>query len=153
MAGRQRQPIAVLEAKGKSHLSKEEKERRRAQESTIPPDMREIQPPDYLLQWPDMVKAFDRYAEMLKKLMPENFGEPDAECLARYVVAEDSYERLTEMLYSGDPRTITEKKNIQIMQDRAFRQAHACASVLGLTVTSRCKLIVPGDDDDGASEF
>lgn len=151
MAGRQRQPVAVLEKRGKSHLTKRERERRREQETTIPPDMRDVQPPDYLLQWPDMVRSFDRYAEMLKKLMPENFGQPDAECLARYVVAEDSYERFTEMLYSCTD--VSDKKSVQIMQDRAFKQAHACASVLGLTVTSRCKLVVPEVGDDDESEF
>ena len=41
-------------------------------------------------------------------------------------------------------------------QDRAFKQAHACAGVLGLTVTSRCKLVVPRSvdaDDEEESEF
>jgi P27 family predicted phage terminase small subunit len=39
---------------------------------------------------------------------------------------------------------------IQSLQDRAFRQCRQCARDLGLTVSSRCKLVVPQplDDDD-----
>jgi hypothetical protein len=42
-------------------------------------------------------------------------------------------------------------KDIQIMQDKAFRQAQTSARDLGLTITSRCKLVLPPvteDDDD-----
>ena len=41
---------------------------------------------------------------------------------------------------------------IMSLQDKAFKQCLACAKELGLTVTSRCKLVVPpqpdGDDDE-----
>ena len=30
------------------------------------------------------------------------------------------------------------------IQDRYFKQARACANDMGLTVTSRCRLVVPG---------
>ena len=152
MAGRNKQPIAVLEARGKKHLSKLEREKRRSEEVPIPPEYRDVQVPEYLFQWPDKVKDFDRYSSMLIDIMPENFGQLDADCLARYVVAESMFEDFTARLVNCDD--VADLKNLHIAQDRAFRQAHACASALGLTVTSRCKLVVPGaGDDDGECEF
>lgn len=151
MAGRNRQPVAVIVAKGKTHLTRDEKERREAEETTVPPEYRDVEIPEYLLQWPDLVSTFDRYVEMLRALLKNNFGQPDADCLARYVVSEHLYESFTTKLVSLEkPNDI---KTLQIAQDRAFRQAHTCASALGLTVTSRCKLVVPsGADGDGNDE-
>lgn len=150
MAGRQRQPVDVLAARGKTHLTRASYEDRKASEVNVPIDLRDIEPPEYLLQWPDRVADFDRYAKMLSRLMPDNFGQPDADLLARYVMSEALYESFTVLLVGvTDPAQI---KSLQIAQDRAFKQAHTCASSLGLTVTSRCKLVVPVEDDDGGEE-
>lgn len=150
MAGRNRQPVAVLEARGKTHLTKAEKERRREEETTVPPEYRDVEIPDFLFQWPELVKKFDYYSEMLKKLMPENFGQPDADLLARYVVSEKIYENMTTLLVGLTD--ISRLKDVQLAQNRAFQQAHTCASALGLTVTARCKLVVPAPSD-GDDEF
>lgn len=150
MAGRQRHPVDAIVARGKSHLTRAEIDDRKASEVKIPIDMRDIVPPEYLFQWPDRVSEFDRYAKMLSKLIPDNFGQPDADLLARYVISESLYESFTAQLV-GLSRP-DEIKAIQIAQDRAFKQAHTCASSLGLTVTSRCKLVVPVEDDDGGEE-
>lgn len=152
MAGRNKQPVDVLTARGKSHLTKAEKERRKATESVVPVALRGVSPPGYLDKWPEIRREFVRYAEMLSALMPDNFGQPDADCLARYVVSESLYERYTfDLMDEHDPLSI---KNLQIAQDRAFKQAQACASALGLTVTARCKLVVPERrEDDGEGEF
>lgn len=152
MAGRNKQPVDVLTARGKSHLTKAEKEHRKATESVVPVALRGVSPPGYLDKWPEIRDEFNRYAEMLTALMPDNFGQPDADCLARYVVSESLYERYTsDLMDEHDPLSI---KNLQIAQDRAFKQAQACASALGLTVTARCKLVVPERrEDDGEGEF
>lgn len=150
MAGRHKQPVDVLAARGKTHLTRADYEERKASEVEMPIDLRDIEPPEYLFQWPDRVADFDRYAKMLARLMPDNFGQPDADLLARYVVSESLYESFTAQLVGlSDPSDI---KMMQIAQDRAFKQAHTCASSLGLTVTSRCKLVVPVDEDDGGEE-
>ena len=39
------------------------------------------------------------------------------------------------------------------LQDKAFKQCLACAKELGLTITSRCKLVVPPPPDDGEDEL
>lgn len=149
MAGRQMLPADVLKARGKTHITRAEYEDRKASEVEMPPELRDVVPPEYLFQWPDMVSRFDDYAEMIGSLI-STFGQPDADLLARYVVSESLYESFTALLVGvTDPAQI---KSLQIAQDRAFKQAHTCASSLGLTVTSRCKLVVPVAEDDGGEE-
>lgn len=150
MAGRQRQPVEVLAARRKTHLTRADYDERKSSQVNVPIDLRDIEPPEYLFQWPERVADFDRYAKMLSLLMPDSFGQPDADLLARYVVSESLYESFTALLVGvTDPAQI---KSLQIAQDRAFKQAHTCASSLGLTVTSRCKLVVPVAEDDGEDE-
>lgn len=152
MAGRNKQPVDVLVARGKSHLTRAERDRRKAEELSMPPWLAGVSPPAYLEEWPGLVATFKRYAEMLSQVMPDNFGAPDADCLARYVVAEHFFEKYTaQLMEETDPLNI---KCLQIAQDRAFKQAHTASSVLGLNVTSRCKLVVPvADDADDGEEF
>lgn len=119
----------------------------------MPDSMRKVEAPEYLGEWPELMDEFDRLATMLCELMPENFGQPDADLLARYVTAEAIYEKFTaEVLAAPDA---TAAKNAQLAQDKAFKQAHSCATALGLTVTSRCKLVVPQPQEpsDDESEF
>lgn len=152
MAGRNRQPVDVIVARGRSHITRAEKERRKAEETTVPPNLRAVRAPEYLGEWPDLVDAFYAYADMLHDLMPERFGQPDADLLARYLVSERLFESLTSKLVKLDDAS--DIKSLQVAQDKAFKQAHTSASALGLTVTSRCKLVVPaGGEDDGESEF
>jgi P27 family predicted phage terminase small subunit len=39
------------------------------------------------------------------------------------------------------------------MRDKAFKQVMKCASELGLTITSRCKLVVPKQEEKPANKF
>ncbi|MEY8561627.1 P27 family phage terminase small subunit [Eggerthellaceae bacterium 3-80] len=146
MAGRNKQPVDVIEKRGKTHLTKAEKERRKEEELQIPDRLKEVRAPDFLELISNGIQDFNRYAQMLTIVMPTMFGEPDADLLARYIVAQHQYEKFTLMLEKS--KDAKEIKVLQIAQDRAFKQAHTCSSSLGLTVTSRCKLVVPVDDGD-----
>ncbi len=157
MAGRHKQPVDLLLAKGKTHLTKADAERRRAEEAAVEGELREVAVPAYLFEWPELVARFDELACMLCELLPGSFGQPDADTLARYVVAEEAYELYTRRLFGAlGAHDLNAYKELHMEQDRAFKQAHACAGVLGLTVTSRCKLVVPRSvdaDDEEESEF
>jgi hypothetical protein len=62
------------------------------------------------------------------------------------------------LLYTGQLQTLLTVgdfeglKPVQTMQDKMFKQAQASARDLGLTITSRCKIVVPTppptDDDE-----
>lgn len=141
MAG-QKQPIDLVMVKGKKHLTKEEINTRKSQEISVP--FVDIQAPSYL---PKKLQAeFDEIAEKLKSL--KIMTELDEDCLARYLLSKINYLKITRKLN----RLIT-KKDIKIseidglisIQDKLFKQCRSAASDLGLSISSRCKLIVPVD--------
>ena len=146
MAGKPREPIDLIVAKGKKHLTKDEIEERKAQEVDVP--FVDVKPPSYL-KGKKQKGEFKKYADMLLKI--GIFTELDVDCLARYIIAQNLYlsytEELSELIGSGNIMTM---KEIQGMQDKVFKQAQTSARDLGLTITSRCKLVspTPPDDDD-----
>lgn len=145
MAGRPREPIDLIAAKGKKHLTAAEYVERKNSEVKVP--FTAVKPPSYLDK--DQKKTFRKYAKMLLDI--GIMTELDIDCLARYVLAHDLYiaytRELSALLILGN---IVQIKEVQRLQDIAFKQAQTAARDLGLTITSRCKLVVPQppDDDD-----
>ena len=138
---RPRQPIALVQAKGNKHLTKEEIAKREAEELDVPiPDT--IKPPDYIADAPKLVEEFNDIAEKLIAL--KILTELDADSLARYLLAKQNYLQYTSLLNSAIRKNkVAEMAAIQTMQDKAFKQVRAAASDLGLTISSRCRLVVP----------
>ena len=137
MAG-QRQPIALLEARGAKHLTKAEKAEREAKE--IKPIADKITAPAYLTK--KQRDEFDKYSEQLQKL--KIMGETDIDALARYVISSELYIKLSKQI--GKPAVYTDPillDRYMKNQDRMFKQCRASANDLGLTISSRCKLVVP----------
>lgn len=147
MRGRPREPADLIRAKGKKHLSEEEYETRKNSELQVP--FTDVEPPDYLND--DQKVKFQDIAMMLLAL--GIMTELDTDCLARYVLSHDLYldytTKLTHLIAQGD---ISELRAIQTMQDKAFKQAQSSARDLGLTITSRCKIIVPSPPNDGVDD-
>lgn len=143
---RPREPIDLIKAKGKKHLTKSEYETRKEQELDVP--FTDIHPPEYLTG-EKQIKKFNYYANMLLNI--GIFTELDTDCLARYIMSEQLYLQYTQQLIKFIKSNDYEQLGkMQSLQDRAFRQCQQCARELGLTITSRCKLVVPtsGDEDD-----
>lgn len=156
MAG-QRQPIGLVMANGKKHLTKAEIEAR--QSSEVQPCADGIVAPSFLTA--KQRKEFDRLAGQLQKI--KIMGETDCDTLARYVTAEDLYRAATKELrklarerpkekdFADDPGGYFKKLDLYYAmldsatrrQDRYFKQASVVARDLGLTISSRCKLVVP----------
>lgn len=139
----QRQPTNLLIAKGKKHFTKAEIEERLANEVDVLTD--NIAPPPYLTKKKQR-DEFNEIAEQLQAL--KIMSETDIDTLARYILSRDLYVKLTKQITSS--KEILETPPILDMyfknQDRAFKQCRACAIDLGLTITSRCKLVVPKTD-------
>lgn len=138
MAG-QKQPLALIEAKGKKHLTKAEKERRAAQEVHAPAD--NVSPPPYLNA--KQKKEFRRIAGQLLEL--KIMSNLDCDALARFLVARDNYVKFTALVDSIEPElgAVLALDKATTLQDRAFKQCRQAAGDLGLTISSRCKLAVP----------
>lgn len=139
MRGRPKKPIDLLVAEGRKHLSKAEIEQRRAEELVVP--FTDITPPDYLDD-PDMI---DEFNDIAGKLLDLNImTELDEDTLARYILAKDQWLTLTkEYNLAIRRRDLPLMSALQNMQDKAFKQCRSGASDLGLTITSRARLVVP----------
>lgn len=146
MAGRPREPVDLIKAKGRKHLTKNEYEERKSQELDVP--FVDVKAPTYL-----NTKQKRKFNDIAKKLVALGImTELDVDCLARYVISHDLYilytEQITQMLAEG-----VVDNTMQNLQDKAFRQAQTSARDLGLTITSRCKLVMPTPPDDDDDEL
>ena len=137
MAGR-KQPIELVIAKGKKNLTKAEIQERR--DSEVKPITDNIIAPDYLTK--KQKDEFYRIADQLQKL--KIMGETDVDALARYIVANDFYINAVKQLRK------TEVRNNPMLfdswskiQERYFKQCRQSANDLGLSISSRCRLVVP----------
>lgn len=138
MVPRTRQPIELIQAKGKKHLTKEEIAERQASELKV--DLKNINIPGYLTK-----KQKEEFQEIASKLLYIGImTELDEDCLARYIISKHTYLSLTKKLNKKEIKNdIDQLDRIMTLQDKSFKQCRACANDLGLTITSRCKLILP----------
>lgn len=154
---RPREPINLIVAKGKKHLTKEEYEARKSTEVTASSD--NIVPPSYLVK-----KEKEKFNEISKQLLEIGImSNLDCDILGRYLRAESEYIRLTKQL--DKIKLMPDKKNnmseekqmelqlkkysyIQKMQLKAAKQCNECARELGLTISSRCKLVMPKKEEE-----
>lgn len=160
----QRQPIELIQAKGKKHLTKAEIEERQRTEVNAPAD--KVTTPSYLT--PSQKKTFKKIVKELRAI--NLIANLDVDALARLVIAQEKYIVVTEELNrqplmitvelpskekdeSGKP--VMYKKEIvneaveklALLQDRYFRQCRQGAADFGLTISSRCRLVVPKAKD------
>ncbi|WGG47677.1 phage terminase small subunit P27 family [Rossellomorea sp. DA94] len=150
MAG-QRQPVDLILHKGKKNLTKQEIEDRRAQEIKAPSD--NIEPPSYL----NTKRLKEKFNELASELTGiEIMSNLDIDALARFVLSQKMYEDITKQLLKLKPIIIEEDGSIYengaysktlINQDKLFKQCRQAASDLGLTISSRCKLVVPNNSN------
>lgn len=139
MAG-PRQPVDLLLIKGKKNLTKKEIEERRAQEVKASSD--DIQAPSYLPK--NLKRDFDRLAKQLADI--NIMTNLDCEALARFVMSEYNYQRVSKrLLRVGVENPLF--RELLLHQEKLFRMARQAASDLGLTISSRCKLVVPKQEE------
>ena len=140
MAG-QKQPIDLLLIKGKKHFTKKEIEERKATEIKAPSD--KVKPPAYLPS--NLKREFKKIADELMQIgIMTNL---DVDALARFLIAKNMYVKISSQLIDLDP--LSEKFETLIAhQDKFFKQSRQSAMDLGLTISSRCKLVIPKNDED-----
>lgn len=144
---RPRQPIELVVAKGKKNLTKAEIQERL--DSEVKPVDDNITAPDFLTK--RQKDDFYKIAEQLKKL--KIMGETDVDALGRYIVANDFYVNAIRKMRSkevkNDPFAFDAWSKIQ---ERYFKQCRSCANDLGLTISSRCRLVVPATKEPPKKE-
>lgn len=150
--GNPRQPIELIEAKGWSHKTKAEAEQRRSGQVKAKKP-KSARPPKWLPE--EMAKDFRAIGKQLIALGV--YSALDADTLGRYLVASHQWLIATQMAEAaltkrtvradGSPGKLTpdldEADAWGRIQERYFKQARNCANDLGLTITSRCRLVIP----------
>ena len=139
----------ALKERGRKHLSKTEEAERRAGEVQVP-KAKTAKPPKWL---PDEL-AKDFRAIGKKLIAAGIYTDLDADTLGRYLVAHQHYVAATQQLnaaFAAEEQDVGAIDAWSKIQERHFKQARNCANDLGLTVTSRCRLVVP-DNGKQASE-
>lgn len=142
MAGA-RQPTALVELKGKKHFTKAELEERRNAE--VNADTDNIVPPDYLTE--KQAGEFFALANELKRC--EIMTNLDCDALARFIVARSDYADYVKLMRSI-PKTVDnlqELKEADKLKRGAFLDCNTAAKELGMTISSRCKLVVPKKEE------
>lgn len=151
--GRNKEPVSLILAKGKSHhITHKIEENRR--ESELPVIAENIRPPDFLN---DSEKAkFTEIADILQQL--DIMSDLDCDVLGRYVKCQSDWETYSELVKKaqsslqqafddGDYDVIRNYTSLlskyEGLRAKAFSQCQTCASSLGLTITSRCKIVMP----------
>lgn len=138
-----RQPVELIIANGRKNLTKAEIEYRKNAELKAP--VGDCSPPDYL---PEKLKG--EFKSLADKLIDIGImTELDVDLLARYLLSKQAYLGLTsrymKMISGGNPADV---EKIAGLQDKAFKQCQSAARDLGLTISSRCKLVVPKEKEE-----
>lgn len=136
MAG-QRQPIELIMANGKKHLTKSEIENRKNTEIKAPAE--HVVAPDYLDK-----KQKDKFYQISDDLLKIGImSDLDCDSLGRYLMAESAYLKITKALKNLSIEDIIIYEKMVNLQDKYFKQCRSIANDLGLSISSRCKLVVP----------
>ena len=133
-----RQPTDLIKAKGLKHLSKAEEAERRSREARVELS-KTAKPPKWL---PEALKK--DFRTLGKRLIAAGlYTDLDADTLGRYLVVQHQW-----IIATGEAeQTLARRDQEQAeawgrIQERYFKQARNCANDMGLTVTSRCRLVV-----------
>lgn len=144
---RPRQPVQLVVAKGNAHIGENEIKKRLEQE--VQPVDDNVIAPDFLTS--KQKKEFDKIADQLRKLKVIN--ETDADTLGRYIVANDFYINAIKQLRKPEIKNdYGQFEAWSKIQERYFKQCRQCANDLGLTISSRCRLVIPKTDNDTPKE-
>jgi len=152
-----RQPTALVEANGRKHLTEAEKDQRRDQEVHMPPPDKAV-PPRWLPK--GLHREFEEIGEILRAA--GLYAELDRDVLGQYFLARERWlkadKKAAAAIRAGDEKLAREWTSVQ---GTYFKQARQCAEVMGLSVTSRCRIVVPAavvnaagaSLEDGDDEF
>lgn len=154
--GRNKEPIQLLQAKNRKHLTKSEISQRETTE--LPVIAENIRAPDFLND-AEKVK-FYQIAAILQKL--NIMSDLDCDVLGRYIKSQSDWETYSEFIdkaqgllqeaFDDDDYVNIENytsilSKYEGLRTKAFSQCQTCASSLGLTITSRCKIVLPPQEE------
>ena len=137
--GGKRQPTDVVKANGRKHMSRAEEDARRDQEVYVPvPES--VTPPKWLPK--RFHKEFAEIGETLR--LAGLFTDLDRDVLGQFLQCRERWVR-ADKLAAAAIKEKDEKlaKEWTGVQSTYFKQCRQAAEVMGLSITSRCRIVVP----------
>ena len=142
-------------------MTRAEEDARRDREVVVPAPQR-AKPPKWLPK-----ELHREFRAIGKRLIDVGlYTDLDADNLGRYLVAHHEYISATAEVQRaltqapGHARDLEAADGWGRIQERYFKQARNCANDMGLTVSSRCRLVLPSNlpaaaftPESGADEF
>lgn len=151
------QPLSVIQGKGRSHhITKDEAKRRLQHEEKMRGSTENIIAPAYLTK-----KQKDEFYEIAEKLIALGiFSNLDIDNLARYIDSRTQYIQLIRDLKkikavdvikdeAGNTITVANEDypKLQRVKNALYNECRSAAADLGLSITSRLKLVIPETND------
>ncbi len=145
--GRNKMSAEAIQAAGRTHVTKKDIEERESSAPKVIAD--NIHPPDFLTE-PEQVREFYEIAEELMRIGV--MGNLDCYTLGMFVCSKSrysEYEKTLQEIIQKNPsanqrlKWLPKLKEFEALKDKNFRECLSCANAMGLTITSRCKLIAP----------
>ena len=155
---RPRQPIGLITAKGRSHKTKAEIDERKKTE--IKGNNDDIKPPAFMRTKTEKQRFAYIAGELDRIGIMSNL---DCDVLGRYIRAQRDWEKysklvdrmqakLSKVIGGDDDDRIIMYSDLLMkyegLRAKAFSQCQTCAASLGLTITSRCRLVLPKTQDE-----
>ena len=140
-------PQNVIEMRDRSHQTKAEKAARRASEPQTE-KVKQVRAPVWL---PEHLR--EEFSKLGRELNDVGLlSKLDFDILARYLMSRDAW--VAAHLKARDALDMDDAKEAGTWSRVArtyFDQCQQCANSMGLTITSRCRLIVPKPPEDEAA--
>lgn len=140
-------PQNVIEMRDRSHQTKAEKAARRASEPQTE-KVKQVRAPVWL---PEHLR--EEFSKLGRELNDVGLlSKLDFDILARYLMSRDAW--VAAHLKARDALDMDDAKEAGTWSRVArtyFDQCQQCASSMGLTITSRCRLVVPKPPEDEAA--
>ena len=154
---RPREPIDLIAAKGRKHLTVEEYNERKQSEVASPAD--NVKPPAFLSK-----KEREKFEELARQLTElKIMTNLDCDVLARYIRAETEYVKVAKQVqkikFAPDRKSMAPEdaqlaeqyaqyNYLSKIQNRLMKACNENARELGLTISSRCRLVMPKEKDE-----
>jgi len=160
VAGRNKQPLSIIQGKGRSnHLTKKVIKERQEQEDALKGNTDNIVAPGYLIK-----RQKEEFESLSKELVRLNiFSNLDVDGLARYIDSRDEYIKVVKELRdmkSTDIDVVTRKPisnedyaKLVRVKNTLFNECKSSSSELGLSITSRLKLVIPKKEEKPKTDF
>lgn len=141
-------PQNVIEMRDRSHQTKAEKAERHASEPKTE-KVKQVRAPVWL---PEHLR--DEFAKLGRELNEVGLlSKLDFDILARYLMSRDAW--VAAHLKARDALDMDDAKEAGAWSRVArtyFDQCQQCANSMGLTISSRCRLVVPKPPEDPAGD-